>query len=925
MAACSEPVEPDFDKYFASISEKCDRWWNFYTLTDTLDRQSQNKAGFSHFDSPFDFGLMVEKVEPKQGKQEKCDRLPTLLPVLEGIRKYVAESKHVLLIGKPGSGKSTALQRLLWEEARAIIQGEKRKIPVLIELRRWDTSLETLIYKVLRSHKYHVDEDKIGDLLVDGEFLLLIDGLNELPSDEARDKVAGFRQYYPDTGMVFTTRDLAVGGNLGIDEQLEIQPLTVNQIQNSIRNYFPDRSENLLRQLENRLRELGETPFILKMLCDIFESSGEIPKNKGELFRKFDSKVNNFKENKESVPIPEGLRNKKKELLSYLAFEMMQSENPQVNPVDFSLSISRDRAEAILEKFLTGKTEYPWQKAKDYLEGLLKHCLLESTTSELDRVTIQFHHQLFQEYYAAEYLLRLLELKKLSDRKLQRDYLNLLKWTESIAIALALVDKEAQAVHIVKLALDMDLMLGARLVGEVKEEFQEETVGLILNLDFTQSLKIELLGITRSKFARSSLLRIWGSGYFDNMENLAVALSEVGDDKAISKLRELEDKHQDEMNNAAFDEDWDNEMLRDSIADELKNVELSNISILNILKLLNDHKLLNKGSDKFLKPRNYRAKKILGEEIFNQCLSLLLDSLNDEDYRVRYRAALALINIESDVEVRDLVKAVEDENYFVRLNAVIAFGKYTSNKVVKYLIKALRDKYSLIRSHAAEALAKFHSDEVAHALIQLLNDESYLVRSNAVQSLRQMKCEYVLKYLIQTFNDESYNVRHSAVNAIVGFSKDNYNNQLVINSLIHALRDKESSISSGAAYTLRKIADASEEKSKHDLIDSILDKQSLTESIPVQIEEIVEIKFLPIMQSLLLIATNEMKELILTVQNKYKFYNHEIFHSPPIEDEKENKYQPIVNHFHAEVGIVNTGKVDIHGNQIGLQDGKSIQ
>ncbi|NJR19452.1 MAG: NACHT domain-containing protein [Calothrix sp. CSU_2_0] len=465
MAETSEPVEPEFHKYFASISEKYNRWWNFYTLTDTLDRQSQDKAGFSSFDSPFDFGLMVEKVEPKQDKQEKRDRLP----VLEAIRKYATE--HVLLVGKPGSGKSTALQRLLWEEVRAIIQGEKRKIPVLIELRRWDTSLETLIYKVLRSHKYRVDKEKIEDLLVDGELLLLMDGLNELPSDEARDKVAKFRQDYPDTGMVFTTRDLALGGNLGIDEQLEIQPLTVNQIKNIIRNYFPESGENLLRQLENRLRELGETPFILKMLCEIFESSGEIPKNKGELFSKFDSKVNYFKENKEPVPIPEGLRSKKKELLSYLAFEMMQSENPQVNPVGFRLSISRDRAEAILEKFLTGKIEYPWEKAKDYLEGLLKHCLLESTTSELDRVTIQFHHQLFQEYYAAEYLLRL--LPSLSDRTLQRDYLNLLKWTESIAIVLALVEDEGQAVHIVQLALDVDLMLGSRLAGEVQEKFQE--------------------------------------------------------------------------------------------------------------------------------------------------------------------------------------------------------------------------------------------------------------------------------------------------------------------------------------------------------------------------------------------------------------------------------------------------------------------
>ena len=51
------------------------------------------------------------------------------------------------------------------------------------------------------------------------------------------------------------------------------------------------------------------------MLCDVFKLSGENPKNRGELFRQFDSEVNQLKEDKETVPIPEGLRRWKRELL----------------------------------------------------------------------------------------------------------------------------------------------------------------------------------------------------------------------------------------------------------------------------------------------------------------------------------------------------------------------------------------------------------------------------------------------------------------------------------------------------------------------------------------------------------------------------------------------------------------------------------
>jgi predicted NACHT family NTPase len=100
------------------------------------------------------------------------------------------------------------------------------------------------------------------------------------------------------------------------------------------------------------------------------------------------------------------------------------------------------------------------------LDDLLKHHLLQRN-GEL----VEFRHQLIQEYYAAEYLLE--RLPTLTDEQLKRDYLNLLKWTELIALMLALVNEEAQALRVVRLAMDdVDLMLGARLTGEVKASLQ---------------------------------------------------------------------------------------------------------------------------------------------------------------------------------------------------------------------------------------------------------------------------------------------------------------------------------------------------------------------------------------------------------------------------------------------------------------------
>ena len=54
-------------------------------------------------------------------------------------------------------------------------------------------------------------------------------------------------------------------------------------------------------QLSDRLKEISETPLLLKMLCDVFDpETGQIPQSKGELFQWFSKKFDNWKE-KEGV------------------------------------------------------------------------------------------------------------------------------------------------------------------------------------------------------------------------------------------------------------------------------------------------------------------------------------------------------------------------------------------------------------------------------------------------------------------------------------------------------------------------------------------------------------------------------------------------------------------------------------------------
>ncbi len=101
--------------YLESICREYAKWWEVYTLTDVAGKKSLEQR--QNISPLLDLGLMVQTVaEEKQRErpEEKIERLT----VLEGLRKYAPN--HVLLVGRPGSGKSTALARLLLEEAERL-------------------------------------------------------------------------------------------------------------------------------------------------------------------------------------------------------------------------------------------------------------------------------------------------------------------------------------------------------------------------------------------------------------------------------------------------------------------------------------------------------------------------------------------------------------------------------------------------------------------------------------------------------------------------------------------------------------------------------------------------------------------------------------------------------------------------------------
>ncbi len=210
--------------------------------------------------------------------QQNALSLPRQDSILE-IYNQVAIGGKLLILGKPGSGKTTELLKFATALTEKAAADPTQPIPVLLELSTWTEDsgpIETWIVTRLK-RLYNVEISIARACLKDEQLVLLLDGLNELGLVRQDQAIGAINQFLLETGyphcvVCCRSEEYEVGqARLSqLNGAIYLKPLSDGQIQRYLEDVdrFP-----FWGNIEHQpaLRELARSPLLLTMMVTVYQ------------------------------------------------------------------------------------------------------------------------------------------------------------------------------------------------------------------------------------------------------------------------------------------------------------------------------------------------------------------------------------------------------------------------------------------------------------------------------------------------------------------------------------------------------------------------------------------------------------------------------------------------------------------------------
>jgi hypothetical protein len=350
-------------------------------------------------------------------------------------------SNNSIIIGEPGSGKSTLFKTLSKEIIEQnSLRNDIEFYPIILTFQDLKTSIFNLENAVIE----YFNKDWNSDLKIDGNNVLasracviFIDALDELPQkaqkESALKTIIEFNNKYPEIKIVCSSRPSDYlfynSSELGF-KYLELNPVDRKQVESFINTYFADniiKSKRLLKSLRDTgiLEKLPKTPMTIALITILFdEKEIEIPATITDLYRQFVDLLLGRYTPESTVEIIEiGIKHR---LLCYIAKGLHENTKQSISKVDLK----------------TVLLDYSKERGQSFdIEMILEDLIINSgLIFENEKEEIQFKHLSFQEYFTAY---EIFHHRQTESNLFIKQFNN--PWWQSVAIFYAGMSKDAPA------------------------------------------------------------------------------------------------------------------------------------------------------------------------------------------------------------------------------------------------------------------------------------------------------------------------------------------------------------------------------------------------------------------------------------------------------------------------------------------------
>jgi predicted NACHT family NTPase len=415
---------------------------------------------------------ILEKISGRRGKDiaelfkecnlEDFDRFGLGRVTEEKIpaKKAVIKYRKLLILGKPGAGKTTFLKHLAIQCNRGEFQGNL--IPFFVTLKDFaEAENKPRLLTYLAPPKFPLQKETfdLEQIFNNGKALILLDGLDEvLEKDSKRvlKEVQDFSTQFPNNQYVMTCRIAAKEYIFEKFTEVEIADFDWQQITDFANNWFQNKaikSENFLERLkkDEPIQELASNPLLLTLLCLAFEESGEFPGNRAGLYKEgLDALLKKW-DAKRGIKRDEVYQKlwvqRKEDLLSKIAWETFA-------PGDYLFK--QDKAERYISEYIRN---LPSANTDEEALRLDSEVVLKSIESQHGLLVARakniysFSHLSFQEYFTAR---EIVLVRQSSEAALQELVSHLFekRWREVFLLAVAMSPNADRLVLLMKEKID---------------------------------------------------------------------------------------------------------------------------------------------------------------------------------------------------------------------------------------------------------------------------------------------------------------------------------------------------------------------------------------------------------------------------------------------------------------------------------------